>query len=123
MESRKFKTVDEYLTSLPKNTRILLQQLRKIIQQAAPDAEEIISYNMPAYRYHGMLVYFAGYTHHIGFYAVPSAIQKFKDELVNYTTSKGTIQFPIEKGIPVTLVRKIVKFRVKENLEKQKAKS
>ena len=123
MESKKFKTVDEYLTSLPGKSRVLSQQIRKDIQQAAPEAEEIISYNMPAYRYHGMLVYFAAHTEHIGFYPVSSAIREFKNELMNYETSKGTIKFPFEKGIPTALVKKIVKFRVKENLEKELAKT
>jgi len=122
MESKKFKSVDEYLTSLSKKSRDLSQQMRKSIQLAAPEAEEVISYNMPAYRYHGMLVYFAAHTEHIGFYPVSSAIREFKNELMSFETSKGTIKFPFEKGIPTTLVKKIVKFRVKENLHKELAK-
>ena len=123
MDSIKFKSVNEYLNSLPKESRDLAQQMRKAIQQAAPIAEEVISYNMPAYRYKGMLVYFAAHNSHIGFYPVSSAIRMFKDDLVNYETSKGTIKFPFEKGIPVSLVKKIVKFRVKENEEKEMAKA
>ena len=119
METKKFKTIDQYLASLPKNSRDISQQLRKVIREAAPEAEEVISYNMPAFRYHGVLVYFAAHKEHIGFYPVSSAIRAFKDELLRYETSKGTIKFPIVKGIPATLVKKIVKFRVKENLEKE----
>jgi uncharacterized protein YdhG (YjbR/CyaY superfamily) len=119
---RKFKTVDEYLSTQPKNIRDLLEGLRKTIKQTAPQAEEVISYNMPAFKLNGMLVWYAASKGHIGFYPTGSPIQVFKDELADYKTSKGAIQFPIEKGIPTTLVKKIVKFRVKENLEKAKAK-
>jgi len=123
MESKKFKSVDEYISILPKKSKEQALQMRKTIRQSAPEAEEVISYNMPAYKYHGMLVYFAAHSEHIGFYPVSSAIRKFKDELMNYETSKGTIKFPFEKGIPAVLVKKIVKFRAKENLEKELSKT
>ncbi|HLG35727.1 MAG TPA: DUF1801 domain-containing protein [Bacteroidia bacterium] len=123
MNQTKFKTVDEYLDTFPKDARELLLQMRIAIRQAAPQAEEVISYNMPAYKFHGVLVYFAGYKKHIGFYPSTSPIRIFKNELAKYKTSKGTIQFPIEDGIPVTLVKKIVKFRIQENLERQKQKA
>jgi len=123
MISRKFKTVDEYLSALSRDKRKILKDLRQIIKQAAPDAEELISYNMPAYKYHSMLVYYAVHTEHIGFYPGNNVVnQVFKDELKEYKTSKGTVQFPINKSIPKNLIIKIVKFRVKENLGKEKAK-
>jgi len=123
MKNRKFKTVDEYLSALSRDKRKILKDLRQIIKQAAPDAEELISYNMPAYKYHGMLVYYAVHTEHIGFYPGNNVVnQVFKDELKEYKTSKGTVQLPINKSIPKNLIIKIVKFRVKENLGKEKAK-
>jgi uncharacterized protein YdhG (YjbR/CyaY superfamily) len=120
--STKFKTVDEYFSALPPKTRNILKGLRKTIREVAPQAEELISYNMPAFKLHGMLVYYAAYDQHIGFYPTSSPMKVFKDELADYKTSKGAIQFPIEKTIPATLVKKIVRFRVKENLEKEAKK-
>src|ERR1044071_5626986 len=109
MQSRKFKSVDEYLSSLPKPVRVILEKLRKTIKDTAPQAEEVISYNMPAFKLNGMLVWYAAYDKHIGFYPTASPIIVFKDDLKGYKTSKGAIQFPVEKPIPVTLVKKIVK--------------
>ena len=117
-----FKTVDEYFSALPKKQRDILEGLRKTITQVAPQAEEVISYNMPAFKWNGMLVWYAAYKNHIGLYPRPSAIEAFKKELAGYKTSKGAIQFPIEKGVPTNLVKKIVKFRLKENEQEQKAK-
>ena len=119
----KFKTVDEYLSALPANTKSILKELRKTIKQAAPQAVELISYNMPAFKMNGMLVYYAGYKNHIGFYPVSSAIRTFQKDLSDYKTSKGTIQFPLDRQIPFDLITKIVKFRVQENLEKAKTKA
>jgi len=116
--SKKFKTVEEYFSVFPATTQKLLQELRTAIKQVAPKAEEVISYNMPAFKWNGMLVWYAAYKEHIGFYPASNAIKVFKDDLLNYKTSKGAIQFPIEKAIPKTLVKNIVKFRVKENLGK-----
>lgn len=118
----KFKTVDDYFSSLPESTKRILKVLRKTIRQEAPKADELISYNMPAFRLHGMLVYYAAYKQHIGFYPHSSAIKLFKDELKAYETSKGTIQFPLDKPLPLGLITKIVKFRVKENLTKSNTK-
>ncbi len=117
-----FKTVDDYLSTLPTQTKSILKELRKTIKEAAPQAEELISYNMPAFKLNGMLVWYAAYKTHIGFYPAPAAIKVFKDELTGYKTSKGAIQFPVEKTIPATLIKKIVKFRINENLTKQKLK-
>jgi uncharacterized protein YdhG (YjbR/CyaY superfamily) len=123
MTTKKFKTVDEYLSSFPPNIKKNLTILRKAIKQAAPEAEEVISYNMPAYKFHGILIYFAAHTNHIGFYPGNKIVNiVFKDDLIEYETSKGTIKFPFEKPIPLRLIKTIVKYRVKENLDKAKPK-
>lgn len=123
MNSKKFKTVDEYFSTLSPNVRNILEGLRQTIKQAASEAEEVISYNMPAYKYYGMLVYFMMHKNHIGFYPGNKAVNEvFKNELTKYKTSKGTIQFPIDKTIPKLLIKKIVKFRVNENLQTEKVK-
>jgi uncharacterized protein YdhG (YjbR/CyaY superfamily) len=116
------KNVDEYLAMFPASVQKTLEQLRKTIKAAAPKADEVISYQMPAFKYLGMLVYFAGYKNHIGFYPVSSAIKAFEKELSKYETSKGTVKFPIDKSLPLGLISKMVKFRVKENEMKQKLK-
>lgn len=116
-------TIDEYIASFPAETQILLEQMRSIIQKAAPKAEECISYQMPAYKLHGALVYFAGYQKHIGFYPTSSGISVFQDEISNYKNSKGAVQFPLDKKLPVALITKIVKYRVKENIEKASLKN
>lgn len=100
----------------------MLEQIREIIIKAAPKAEELISYKMPAYKYHGVLVYFAGYKNHIGFYAAPTGHEAFKRELSIYKTGKGSVQFPLDQPMPLNLISKIVKFRVKENLKKEREK-
>ncbi len=118
----KYTTVDEYLSYFPKTVQGQLDTLRSAIKKAAPGTTELISYNMPAYKQHGILVYFAGYKNHIGFYPTPSPIRMFKDELTRYKVSKGAIQFPIDQPLPLGLIAKIVKFRVKEDREKVLAK-
>lgn len=116
---QKQPTTDQYIAKFPKDIQSLLQQVREIIRKAAPDAEETISYSMPAFRLQGMLVFYAAWKNHIGLYpASSSTFKKFEKELSAYTTSKGAIQFPYEKKIPVRLLTAIIKFRVKENLEK-----
>lgn len=112
------KNVDAYLALHPAETLTKLEKLRQTIKKAAPEAEEVISYGMPAYKFHGMLVYFAGYKNHIGFYPSSSGIKAFEKEISAFENSKGTVRFSIEKPLPVGLVTKIVKYRVKENLEK-----
>jgi uncharacterized protein YdhG (YjbR/CyaY superfamily) len=120
---KRFKDTAEYITSFPKEQQKLLINLRKAIKKQANDAEEIISYNMPAYKYQGkILVYFAGYARHIGFYAMPGPIANYKKELKGYKTSKGTVQFPIGEPIPAGLVGKLIKYRMKEIKEKNKSK-
>ena len=123
MEANKnFRTVEEYFSAFPASTKKVLMKMRETIRQAAPQAEELISYNMPAFKLHGVLVYYAAYKSHIGFYPTASPMKAFKEELADYETSKGAIQFPIEKAIPTNLVKKIVKFRINENLEKARLK-
>lgn len=109
--------VDAYIASFPQPVQGMLQQLRDIILKAAPKAQEGISYQMPAYKLNGVLVYFAGYKNHIGFYPTGSGIEAFKTQLSDYKTSKGTIQFPLDKPLPAALITKIVKHRVKENTQ------
>ena len=122
MPSKAAADVDHYIANFPEATQMLLDQLRAIIKKAAPKATESISYMMPAYKYEGALVYFGGYKKHIGFYPMPAAIAAFKKELSAYNLSKGTVQFPLDKPLPVSLISKIVKFRVAENLQKAKLK-
>jgi len=110
--------VGEYIAAQPKDVQAILNKLRSTIKSVAPDAEEIISYQMPAYKQNGMLVFFAGYKKHIGFYPTASGIENFKNEIARYKWSKGAIQFPLNKPLPVTLIKKIVKFKLKENEEK-----
>lgn len=117
-----FANITEYILSFPKDTQVLLEQMRMTIQKAAPNAKESMKYGMPTFELMGNLVHFAAYKNHIGFYPAPSGIIAFKTELAGYVTSKGAIQFPIDKKLPLTLVTKITKFRVKESLEKAKTK-
>jgi uncharacterized protein YdhG (YjbR/CyaY superfamily) len=118
----KFESIDQYHATFPENVQVLLDELRETIKQAAPNAEEVISYNMPAFKQNGVLVYYAAYKNHIGFYPTPAPLVKFKDLLDKYQTSKGAIQFPLDAGISKSLVKKIVKFRIEEDEKKAKAK-
>lgn len=113
-------TIDEYIAGSPANVRTTLEVLRRVIREAAPGAEEAISYGMPTFKLNGNLVHFAVQKHHIGFYPAPSGIEAFQDELAAYKTSKGAIQFPLEEPVPYDLVRKIVEFRVREQLQQKK---
>ena len=123
MISTKFKTVDEYLAAQDPASRKILGELRAIIKSAAPKAEEVISYNMPAFKQHGVLVYYAANKNHTGFYPTGGPIKVFTKELETYTTSKGAIQFPHDRPIPVSLVKKIVKLRIKEDKEREALKT
>ncbi|MBL7738787.1 MAG: DUF1801 domain-containing protein [Chitinophagaceae bacterium] len=112
------KNIDDHIAAYPRSTQVLLKQIRTAIQKSAPDAEEAISYGIPTFKLNGNLVHFAGYEHHIGFYPGAAGIEAFKNELSVYKTSKGAVQFPLDKPLPLTLIKKIVQFRVKQNLEK-----
>ncbi len=115
-----FKTIDEYIAMQPERNILPLQKIRETIKEVAPDAEETISYQMPAFKYFGILVYFAGFKNHIGFYALPSGNEAFQVALSNYKMGKGSIQFPLDKPIPYDLIRQIVLFRMEENIMKTK---
>ena len=112
--------VDRYIANYPDDVQVRLNEIRSIIRQAAPGAEEFISYRMPAYRQNGILVYFAGYTGHIGFYPTASGIEHFKHLLGEYRFSKGAIQFPLNRPSPPDLVKMIVAFRLDENMIKNR---
>jgi uncharacterized protein YdhG (YjbR/CyaY superfamily) len=120
MDTLKYKTIDEYISSFPDEIQKILQKLRQVIHEAAPEAEEVISYSMPAFKQNGVLVYYAAFKNHIGFFPTSSGVAAFQKELAAYNTSKGTVRFPLDKPIPFELVTKIVKFRVQENLSKKK---
>jgi len=113
--------IDKYIAAFPRDTQQLLQQLRATVKTVAPQAEEVISYGMPAFKLNGMLVWFAAHSKHIGFYPRISGIEAFKKELSIYKGAKGSVQFPLVKPLPLGLITKIVKFRVKENLQRAKA--
>ncbi|HKZ66955.1 MAG TPA: DUF1801 domain-containing protein [Chitinophagaceae bacterium] len=115
-------TIDEYIAGSSKDVQKLLEEIRATIKAAAPGAEETINYGIPTFTLNGNLVHFAAYKNHIGFYPTPGGIEAFKRELSIYEGAKGSVQFPIEKPIPLGLITKIVKFRVKQNLEKAKKK-
>lgn len=118
MKPTGYKTIDEYIATFPPNTQALLQQIRATIRKAAPDAEETISYNMPAFKQNGVLVYFAAFKNHIGFFPTAQGIEAFKDKLAAYKTSKGTIQFPLDQPLPLDLIAEIVQYRVNTNTSK-----
>ena len=118
MKNIKTETIDEYITAQPLEKRASLEKIRSIIQKAAPKATEIISYGMPAFKQEGVLVYFAAFKNHYGFFPTASPIVIFKKELLPYKTSKGAIQFPADKPLPIKLIQAIVKLRITQNKEK-----
>ncbi|TKK71701.1 hypothetical protein FC093_01380 [Ilyomonas limi] len=115
-------TIDAYIISFPENIQQMLEVMRMTIRKAAPDAVEIINYGIPTFYLKGNLVHFAAYKNHIGFYPSPSGIIAFKEEVSAYKSSKGAVQFPVDKPLPLSLISKIVKYRVKENLERAEVK-
>lgn len=118
-EDKSFNNIDEYISLFPENVQLILKELRQNIKEIAPESKEVISYQMPTFKLNGNLVHFAAYKNHIGFYPTPSAIVKFKEKLSLYETSKGTIKFSIHEPIPLDLIKEIVAFRVKENMNKK----
>ncbi len=117
---KQFKTIDEYIEAFPEDVQNILERMRQTIRKAAPEAVEAISYQMPTFKLNGKnLVHFAAFKNHIGFYPIPSSIKAFKKELSQYKVGKGSAQFPIDKPVPYDLVKKIVMFRVKENMKKR----
>lgn len=117
----KYITVGEYLASLPDLQRQKLEKIRQAVKKIVPEAEELISYNMPAFKFHGILLYFAAHKNHIGVYPGSTrSIEAFSDELTDYNTSKGTIQVRNDQKLPIRLIKRVIKFRVSENIEKEK---
>jgi uncharacterized protein YdhG (YjbR/CyaY superfamily) len=125
MESNKarFNSIDEYIAAFPEEIQAILQEIRETIKAAAPDAEEKISYQMPAFALKGNLVYFGAFKDHIGFYPTPSGTEAFKEEIARYQGGKGSIRFPLDEPMPLDLISRIVKMRVAENLKKAEVKS
>ena len=117
------RNIDAYIAKFPKDTQVILEKIRATIRQAAPEAEETISYCMPSFRLHGALVYFAAFHEHIGFYPTSTATRKFSKELSAYDTAKGTVRLPYGRTVPYDLIARIVRFRVRENLAKAAAKA
>ena len=114
----KFQTIDEYIKQFPVEVQDILHKLRLIIREEVPEAEETISYQMPAFSLNGILVYFAAWKNHIGFYPTASGMNAFKEELKEFKVTKGSIHFPFTKPLPKELIRKIVRFRIEENKKK-----
>ena len=114
--------IDEYIETFPQHIQKLLNQMRTTIAKAAPKAEEAIKYAIPTFILNGNLVHFAAFKNHIGFYPAPAGIEAFKEEVAPYEAGKGSLQFPLDKPLPLGLVTKIVKYRVKQNMEKSKSK-
>ncbi len=116
------KNIDEYIAGFPHDVQEILEKIRLTIRKAAPEAEETIKYKMPTFTLKGNLVYFAAFKKHIGFYPPPTGMEQFKNELSVYEGAKGSLKFPLDKPIPFALISRIVKFRVKENLDRAAAK-
>ncbi len=120
---KSYKDITGYIKSFPKDVQLTLETLRATIKKSAPNTEEAIKYGIPTFVLNGNLVHFGAYKNHIGFYPASSGVSAFAKELSKYETSKGTVQFPLDQKLPLTLITKIVKWRVKENLERQTRKS
>ncbi len=119
MDNIKLKTFDEYFKTIPPRALERMNTIRENIKKVAPLAEEVISYNMPALKYKGILVYYAAYAKHIGFYAVPTTHKAFEKELSEYKTGKGSVQFPHDKPLPLELIKRMTKHRYEEKLRKK----
>ena len=119
---RQYNTIDEYIDTFPEDVRGVLHELRQTIKEVAPEAEETINYQIPTFTLNGNLVHFAAFENHIGFYPTPSGMEAFKKELSGYKGAKGSVQFPIDQPLPLPLIRRIVEYRVKENLARKPGK-
>ncbi|MBN2501302.1 MAG: DUF1801 domain-containing protein [Anaerolineales bacterium] len=122
MKTSSPQNIDDYISNYPTDVQVILQKIRATIQEAAPNATEAISYQMPTFKLEGNLVHFAAYKNHIGFYPTPNGIEEFKAELSKYKGAKGSVQFPLDQPMPYDLIRKITVYRVKENAAKAAAK-
>jgi len=114
------QTIDEYIASFPRDVQEKLDQVRMTVQEAAPEATETIKYGMPTFMLNGNLVYFAAFKNHIGFYPAPTGVKEFETALSSYKTGKGSVQFPLDKPMPLKLITRIVKHRIKQNREAAK---
>lgn len=117
-----FLITDDYISAQPEHVRAGLEQIRYIVKNVVPDAEETISYQMPAFRFHGILLYYAAFKNHFSIFPKTNVIVAFKDKLKGYVVTKGTIHFPFDRPLPLKLISEVVKFRVKENLDKKQMK-
>jgi uncharacterized protein YdhG (YjbR/CyaY superfamily) len=124
MEDNKvtYESIDQYISAYAPEVQEILQTLRQVIREAAPEATEKISYQMPTFFLHGNLVHFAAFKNHIGFYPAPRGIEAFKEELAQYKGAKGSVQFPLGQPLPYELIGRIVQFRVEENVRKAESK-
>lgn len=122
MQTTKFQSIDQYIESFPPEVQSKLEEIRKTIENAAPEAFEAISYNIPTFKFHGNLVHFAGHKNHIGFYPGAAGVEVFREKIIQFKTSKGSVQFPIDKPLPLELIAEITKFRLISNLEKARNK-
>lgn len=118
MNKKQPRNIDEYIAAFPQRVQELLRNIRSAIRKAAPEAEETISYAVPTFKFHGNLVHFAAFRHHIGFYPGPTGIEAFKEDLADYKGAKGSVQFPLDEPLPLAVISRIVEFRVKENATK-----
>ena len=123
MKSTQAENIDDYIAEFPKDVQRILKEIRTTIRKAAPKAEEAIKYAIPTFVLNGNLVHFAAFKNHIGFYPAPMGIEALKEETAPYEAGKGTLQFPLDKPVPLKLISKIVKFRVEVNLAKSKPKA
>jgi len=118
-----FTSVDEYIGTLPKDVQVILETVRRTIQNAVPEAQEVISYQMPAFKFHGPLVYFSAFKNHYSLFGANRGVRSaFRKELSRYEKAKGTIRFPLDEPVPVKLIRAIAKYQAKENLERESKK-
>jgi uncharacterized protein YdhG (YjbR/CyaY superfamily) len=115
---KKFETVEAYLADLPKDLKAIAKQVRKTIREAAPQADEMISYGIPGYKWNGMLIYFAVFKNHIGLYPAPKATGALEKQLAKYREGKATIRLAVDAPLPLALITKFVKWRMKQNLER-----
>jgi len=122
LSKENFKTIDDYIKTFPKDVQKKLESIRQTIKKSAPGAEEMISYRIPTFKFNGALIYFAGFKNHVSVYPAPRDVAEFKKELSAFKGGKGTVQFPHDKLIPLSLIKKIVKYRLKENSAKIKKK-
>jgi len=122
MQTIKANNIDEYIATFPKHVQDVLEQIRETIKKAAPDAEEAISYAIPTFKLNGNLVHFAAFKNHIGFYPTPMGVEEFREELSAYKEGRGSVQFPLDKPMPLNLITRMVQFRVAKNLAKTQKK-